>query len=277
MNDDNVREKMFEERLHAIHALSQAVQGEPSMDTNRDEMLAMFDSFLGEDFDSSKKESVIRLQQNLHRGQTLLAKQLEHRVITDAEYVDRFNHLVATVFEACENLLGVSNFEALFGAPRSEMQGYINKGTFVASRGHYSGPSKVSLDFFAPKRRHLSDQMVLIVDDSKNYRVQLHGAFERAGYRVLAAESGWVALEMLKTHQPDLMLVDIKMPIMSGYELVDIVHRRPKTAKVQVLMMTSKMTKTTLAEAVCVGASSVFMKPTEPEKLVSNINRSFEH
>ena len=275
MNQDNVRERMFEERLHAIHARSQAVLGESSMDTSRDEMLAMFDSFLGEDFDSSTKESVIGLQQNLNRGQSLLAKQLEQRVLTDAEYVDHFNNLVAIVFEACEKLLGVSNFEALFGAPRAEMQGYLDKDTFVASRGQYSAASKVSVDLLAPNRRDLKNQMVLIVEDSINYRVKLHGALQRAGCNVLQAESGWAALEMLKNHHPDLMLVDIKMPIMSGYELVDIVHRRPKTAKMRVLMMASKMTKTTLAEAVSVGASSVFMKSTKPEELVSNINQSF--
>lgn len=245
------------------------------MDTSRDEMLAMFDSFLGEDFDSSTKESVIGLQQNLHRGQSLLAKQLEQRVLTDAEYVDHFNNLVAIVFEACEKLLGVSNFEALFGAPRAEMQGYIDKDTFVASRGQYSTASEFSAGLLAPMRDDLTNQTVLIVEESKKYRVQLHVAFQRAGCHVLQADSSWAALEMLNIHHPDLMLVDIKMPIMSGYELVDIVHRRPETAKMRVLMMASKMTETTLAEAVSVGASSVFMKSTKPEELVSSINQSF--
>lgn len=240
-------------------------------------MEAMFDSFLGEDFDSSKRDKVIGLQQNLHRGQNLLAKQLESGVISNIDYVDSFNKLTSTIFEACEAILGTADFENLFGAPRAEMQGYIDKDKFLASSSP-SSSNEVGVDDLLEAPHHrLFIPMVLIVDDSEKYRIKLHGALQSAGCRVLQAENGWAALEMLNNHQPDVMLLDIKMSTMSGYELVEIVHRRPKTAKMRVFMLASKVTATTRAEAASVGASSVFVKSGQPEELVSKINSSFNH
>lgn len=274
MDESNMCERRFEERLHAIHAVERAVEGEASMDTGRAEMLAMFDSFLGEDFDGYKKESVIELQQNLHRGQVLLAKQFEENVLTGEEYVDGFNRLLAAVFEASEEILGISNFEALFGAPRAEMHGYIDKDMFLAA--HQKKPAgDIVVNISSMPAVHFGlNQTVLIVDNSERYRERLHSAFENVGCRVLMAENAWVALEVLKSNHPDLMLVDIKMPTMTGYELVEIVHKRPATARMPVLMMASAITNATVVEAKSVGASYVFSKLSRPEEWISEINRS---
>lgn len=277
MNDGTVREKMFEERLKAIHALSRSVEEESAMGTNREEILAMFDSFLGEDFDPSKRERVIGLQQDLHQGQTSLARQLESGAITSAEYADRFNHLAATVFADCEEVLGRADFETLFGAPRSEMQGYIDKDRFVAWREPAAATPMVPQNAPASKPHPHAGQTVLIVDASKKSRVLLRGALKRAGYRVMAADSGWAALEWLKTRHPDVLVIDIAMPTMSGYELVELLHKRPKTADVRVFMMASEITAITRTEALRVGASEVIMKSIAPEQLVSSINRTLAH
>ena len=133
MSNKIAGETLFSERLGAIHGLSEAARDAASIDTGRAEMLAMFDAFLGENFDASKKERVISMQRKLHRDQALLAKRLEQHDLSAADYVDEFNRRLAAAFDACEATLGAADFEALFGAPPASMAGFIDKPTFLAA------------------------------------------------------------------------------------------------------------------------------------------------
>ncbi len=65
----------------------------------------------------------------------------------------------------------------------------------------------------------LRDRMVLVVDDSRLIRTIAREGLARAGFNVITAENGFKALEQLRLHRPDLIISDITMPEMDGYEL----------------------------------------------------------
>src|SRR5690349_41712 len=63
-------------------------------------------------------------------------------------------------------------------------------------------------------------KQILVVDDSEDMRVLLEQLLEEAGYRVIVAEDGQASLTQAKLHQPDLILMDLSLPGMSGWEAV---------------------------------------------------------
>jgi hypothetical protein len=87
--------------------------------------------FLGDDFDGGKLWLVESLQTALHDRQAELYRRFEARELDPGEYVDSFNTLLDETFAACEAILGTENFLKLFGAPRSELAGFIDRETFL--------------------------------------------------------------------------------------------------------------------------------------------------
>ena len=71
---------------------------------------------------------------------------------------------------------------------------------------------------------------ILVIDDDAATRELLELALSAEGYRVLQASHGIAALEILAHHQPDLILLDARMPIMDGWEFLEAYHQRPEPA-----------------------------------------------
>ncbi len=81
---------------------------------------------------------------------------------------------------------------------------------------------------------------VLAVDDEPNIRRLVEVNLQRAGYRVATAEDGEHALERLREERPDLMVVDVMMPRMDGFELLRRLKQDPDTAEIPVIMLTAR-------------------------------------
>ena len=111
------------------------------MDVHHEELQAMVESFLGADYDVEKVRHVFALQDALHQGQASLVGFLTEQVVTPEGYVDQFNQLLRQTFVACEKVLGRQDFECLFGAAPSDLQGYIDKKTFLLSHDREFHPS----------------------------------------------------------------------------------------------------------------------------------------
>ena len=129
-------EEEFDRRIAAIHGLgdpstSDGTTGESLMDIRHAEFQAMTDVFLGEDFDQTKLRQVEALQIALHSRQAELYRLYEAKKIGSEEYVDSFNTLLEETFKKCEDVLGQEDFLKLFGAPRSQLAGFIDKETFL--------------------------------------------------------------------------------------------------------------------------------------------------
>src|SRR5574340_317577 len=89
---------------------------------------------------------------------------------------------------------------------------------------------------------------ILVVDDEQNMRVALFEALSRNGYEVLVAESGRMALEMMRKGAPDLVISDIKMPAMDGIELLH--HIKAGWPELPVVIITGYATVETALEAM---------------------------
>lgn len=129
-------EREFDSRIAAIHGLDSTARAgsnieERTMDTRHAEFQAMTSVFLGDDFDRGKLWLVETLQTALHDRQAELYRHFEAQELDPEEYVESFNTLLDDTFAACETILGTENFLKLFGAPRSELAGFIDRETFL--------------------------------------------------------------------------------------------------------------------------------------------------
>jgi chemosensory pili system protein ChpA (sensor histidine kinase/response regulator) len=113
--------------------------------------------------------------------------------------------------------------------------------------------------------------VVMVVDDSLTVRKVMGRLLEREGYRVLTAKDGVDALEKLGTTVPDVMLLDIEMPRMDGFELARNVRGNPATAGVPMIMISSRGAAKHRNRALEVGIHAFIGKPYEDSELLARI------
>lgn len=109
---------------------------------------------------------------------------------------------------------------------------------------------------------------ILVVDDSLTVRKITSRLLEREGYRVLTAKDGSDALEKLLDVVPDVILSDIEMPRMDGFDLVRNIRSDPRTQAIPVIMITSRLAEKHRQYAEKVGANHYLGKPFEEEELL---------
>jgi diguanylate cyclase (GGDEF)-like protein/PAS domain S-box-containing protein len=108
-----------------------------------------------------------------------------------------------------------------------------------------------------------NDGVALVVDDETPYLSQLSQGLEEAGYRVLLAESGLHALELVRTEVIDIVLLDVMMPVMSGLETLRAIRQSHSPTRLPVLMVTSNERSDDVLEALELGANDYLTKPIE--------------
>ena len=102
---------------------------------------------------------------------------------------------------------------------------------------------------------------VLIVDDEPNIIVPLQFLMEQSGYRVLVAQSGEEAIESILQYRPDLILLDIMLPGIDGYEVCEIIRLNPEWAHTKVIFLTAKGRDMDMAKGMVLGADAYITKP----------------
>src|SRR5690606_33099931 len=105
----------------------------------------------------------------------------------------------------------------------------------------------------------MSKGKVLIVDDQFGIRVLLNEVFQLEGYQTYQAANGPKAIELAKTHNPDLVLLDIKIPGMDGLEILK--KLKEFNPSIQVIIMTAYSEQDLINEALETGALTYFAKP----------------
>ncbi len=113
---------------------------------------------------------------------------------------------------------------------------------------------------------------VLIVDDEKNYPLILSEVLKEEGYATLTANSGQEALSILAHSDVDLVLTDMKMPVMDGIELLEQIKARDP--ELPVIMMTAHGTVEKAVEAMQKGAYNYILKPFENERLILYVKKA---
>ena len=110
---------------------------------------------------------------------------------------------------------------------------------------------------------------VLVVDDDPGLRSALRAGFEAAGYRVVDAPDGRRALARLQEATPVLVLLDVILPEMSGYELCEQLRRSASLSGVRVVMLSARAFPEDRAHAAEAGADAFFAKPVSLAKLLA--------
>ncbi len=121
----------------------------------------------------------------------------------------------------------------------------------------------------------MTPRSVLVVDDDESLRRVTQVQLEQAGYQVTTAPSGSDALRMMETSQFHLVITDLRMPGMSGLELLTRIRSQfPETA---VVMFTAFGSVDSAVEAMRAGAYDYITKPVHPEQLILVVERSLDH
>lgn len=111
------------------------------------------------------------------------------------------------------------------------------------------------------KSKFKGDRLVMVVDDSKVVLRIVEKGLAEAGFRVITAENGKKALDLLDTIQPDLILSDIEMPDINGFDFCQAVHTNPDLSSMPIIAMSSKTDRGYMKRMLQNGASAYLCKP----------------
>jgi diguanylate cyclase (GGDEF)-like protein len=116
-----------------------------------------------------------------------------------------------------------------------------------------------------------AEKHILVIDDDRNLRKIIQTNLELAGYAVSTASSGDEGLSLLDTFQPDLVVLDVMMPMMDGYEVARRIRRHPSSAHVPIIMLTAKAEVEDKLAGFDAGADDYMTKPFGPQELLARV------
>jgi len=114
-------------------------------------------------------------------------------------------------------------------------------------------------------------ERILIVDDDRDSLTLIGLMLQRQGYEIASAQSGNQALQMADIHPPDLILLDVMMPDMDGFEVCRRLRTMPRLAQIPVIMFTAKTLVEDKVAGFEAGADDYLTKPTHPQELASRV------
>lgn len=112
---------------------------------------------------------------------------------------------------------------------------------------------------------------VLVVDDDRDIRDLVTFKLEQAGYEVRQAEDGLQALDAVREWGPDLVVLDVMMPGLSGIDVTRELRADPATAATPVILLTAKAQEADVETGFVTGADDYVVKPFSPRELVSRV------
>ncbi len=112
---------------------------------------------------------------------------------------------------------------------------------------------------------------VLIVDDELNIVTALEFLLQKSGYEVMAAQNGDEALKRVESFAPDLVLLDVMMPRISGYEVCRRMRERADWKHIKIIMLSAKGREAEVTKGVSLGADLYVTKPFSNNELVGKI------
>ena len=118
---------------------------------------------------------------------------------------------------------------------------------------------------------------ILIVDDEPSIVVPLQFLMEQQGYSVLVAENGEDALDVIYKYKPDLILLDIMLPRIDGYEVCEIVRLNPEYRDIKIIFLTAKGREVEIAQGLALGANAYITKPFSNTELVAKVKELLDN
>jgi len=112
---------------------------------------------------------------------------------------------------------------------------------------------------------------ILIVDDEPNIVMSLEYAFKKQDFEVFIARDGSEALEILEQHIPDIVLLDIMMPNVDGYQTLKHIKSSTELAAIKVVFLTAKNKAIDIEKGLKLGADKYLTKPFSVKKIIAEI------
>jgi CheY-like chemotaxis protein len=119
----------------------------------------------------------------------------------------------------------------------------------------------------------VSEATVLIVDDHESGRKMYAKALQHYGYRVLQAADGAEGVEVARAEKPDLILMDIAMPVLDAWGAMRLLQESAETASIPVVALTGFSSEGDRAGAVKAGFKGFLPKPCEPQRVLEEVRR----
>ncbi len=112
---------------------------------------------------------------------------------------------------------------------------------------------------------------IVIAEDEPDIRDLITFTLQFAGHQVIATANGVEAVQAVENERPDLVLMDVRMPKMSGYEACRALKNNPETASVPVVFLSAKGQESEVQEGLAAGAIAYILKPFSPDELISRV------
>jgi DNA-binding response OmpR family regulator len=117
---------------------------------------------------------------------------------------------------------------------------------------------------------------ILIVDDELDIVIPIQFLMEQQGYKVMTAQRGEDALDLIYHYKPDLVLLDIMLPGIDGWQVCEIVRLNPHYRDIKIIFLTAKGRKEEIAKGLALGADDYITKPFSNAKLVAKVKELLE-
>lgn len=117
----------------------------------------------------------------------------------------------------------------------------------------------------------MTQKTVLVADDEPSILISLEYLLEQAGYRVCKAHDGQEALEQALQHRPDLILLDVMMPRLNGFDVCSRLRAEPSMAGARIVMLTAKGRDVEISQGMALGADAYVTKPFSTRELMATI------
>jgi CheY-like chemotaxis protein len=119
----------------------------------------------------------------------------------------------------------------------------------------------------------MSDPLILVVEDERDIRQLIVVTLQLSGFRVVEAVDGGDALKQAGAVKPDLILMDVRMPKMDGYEACQRLKQMEQTKDIPVIFLSAKGQETEIKRGFAAGAVAYLLKPFSPEELPPRLNK----
>ncbi|WP_395054398.1 response regulator transcription factor [Flavobacterium sp.] len=113
---------------------------------------------------------------------------------------------------------------------------------------------------------------ILIVDDEPNIVMTLEYTFKKNNFEVFIARDGLEALEILKTQFPDVVILDVMMPQVDGFETIEQIKKNEKLNHCKVIFLSAKNKQSDVEKGLALGADAYLTKPFSIKKVVEKVN-----
>jgi DNA-binding response OmpR family regulator len=114
---------------------------------------------------------------------------------------------------------------------------------------------------------------ILIAEDEEHIGMMVSFRLEKSGFEVIWKQDGSSALEAVKSEKPDLVILDVMMPNMNGFEVLEQIKNDESVKHIPVIMLTAQGQESDIVGAIDKGAADYLVKPFRPAELVARIKR----